>query len=222
MFVTVKVDVPEQVVLELGQTSLGFAIDLVDDPLEDVGQQILATEGELGGDPAEIPALDDLERMADECSQRLVDLGTVERFFQSVTGLQVLQQTINGFSRCAKSGHRSVVELKMAGEAAVAILVALFAEHDLVDEPTSQSAAGGDPWNRDAAKLPLQCRQQRHEVPDGEDVMLHKGAERLRTADPLIEAMFEQAGPQRGDRGLDLVNTQAVGPSKRMGTNERF
>jgi hypothetical protein len=49
--------------------------------------------------------------------------------------------------------------------------------------------------NVDAGELPLQSLEQRHEIPDGEDVMLHENAYVFYTAERLVDRMREDLLP---------------------------
>ena len=67
--------------------------------------------------------------------------------------------------------HAFEVELEVTDEA-TAKLIALFDEHDVVDQPAAAGRTGRYPREFDARQLALQGLQQGHEVPHREDVVL--------------------------------------------------
>ena len=66
VLVPVESDVSVQVILELVETSAGFHVELVDDPLKECRQQVLSAEREGRRDGAQVTFLDERERLTDE------------------------------------------------------------------------------------------------------------------------------------------------------------
>ena len=80
----------------------------------------------------------------------------------------------------------------MAEEAALAVLVALLGQHDLVDEAGGLGVGGGQPRHADAAQAALHRLQQRHEVPHGEDVVFHEQPQRRQAVDLPVEGVAQE------------------------------
>ena len=85
----------------------------------------------------------------------------------------------------------------MAGEPAPAVVVALLGQHDLVDEPARHGVGRRAPGHVDAAEVALQGLEQRHEVPHGEDVVLHEQAQGPHPANLAVEGMVEEGHLQQ-------------------------
>ena len=98
-----------------------------------------------------------------------------------------------------------MIKLEMAGNSASTILVGLFGKHNLVHEAAALWVGGWYPWDFDAAKLPLQHLEQRHEVPHSKNVMFHKQPQRIYAINFGVDAMIEQSVLQRSDSLFDCV-----------------
>ena len=57
----------------------------------------------------------------------------------------------------------------------------------------------------------MQAFEQRHEVPDSEDVRLHEEAQVLRCADAGVEGVIGEPLAERGDAGFDMFNGGGAG-----------
>ena len=86
----------------------------------------------------------------------------------------------------------------------MAIGVALFGQDDLIDQPSPLGRLARQPRNRDGTKPALQGFEQRHEVPDREDVVLHERAQCRGPFEILVERMFQQRLPQGCNATADL------------------
>jgi hypothetical protein len=90
-----------------------------------------------------------------------------------------------------------MVKLEMAGEATMPVFVALLGQHDFVDEPATQRLPRRNPRHHCAAQSPLQLLEEGHEVPDGEDVVLHEQPQGRLTVDVPVDRMFQQGFLER-------------------------
>jgi hypothetical protein len=100
--------------------------------------------------------------------------------------------------------HGGEIEFEMAGVAAAGGDVALLGEDQLVDEAAVCGVAARGPGHRDAGHLALQRLEQRHEVPDGDDVVFHEDAHGFAVVEELGEAVAGDGGAERGGGGVDL------------------
>jgi hypothetical protein len=96
--------------------------------------------------------------------------------------------------------HGFEIELEVAGEPSTAVVVALLGENNLVDESAGLAVGRRDPGEAYARQLTLEGLQERHEVPDREDVVLHEDAEARGSLDRRIKRMAKQAIAKRADR----------------------
>lgn len=86
--------------------------------------------------------------------------------------------------------HGFDVQLKVRSMAVpVWMHVSLLTQDDLIDKPSS---APGDRWqpNRvNTGQIPLKCLEEKHEVPNGKDMCLHKDLNLRLMVDSLIDLM---------------------------------
>lgn len=105
----------------------------------------------------------------------------------------------------------------MTGKSAPTVFVAFLGQHNLVDEPAAQGIGGRQPWEFDAAKPPLQCLEQRHEIPHGEDMVFHEQSQRVQPVDFLVKGMAQKGGPERREAVNDFLESIHDGPSLSRG-----
>ena len=98
-----------------------------------------------------------------------------------------------------------MIKLEMAGDSSSTILVGFFSKHNLVHKAAALWVGGGYPRDFDAAKLPLQHFEQRHEVPHSKDVMFHKQPQGIHAINFGIDTMIEQSVLQRNQSLFDCV-----------------
>ena len=96
------------------------------------------------------------------------------------------------------------IEDLSAGDIDAEVLRHGFAEDDLVNQTARRGIDRRRPGNVDTANLPLERLQERHEIPDRENVVLHERAECAHRVDPLIERMLEQSRPERIELRVDF------------------
>jgi len=70
--------------------------------------------------------------------------------------------------------HGAEVEIEVADIGAVRIDIRLLADHDVVDQARSPGVVRREPWHICARQVSLQPLQERHEIPDGEDMIFHE------------------------------------------------
>ena len=91
----------------------------------------------------------------------------------------------------ADIAHGGEVKIEVAHRA-LRRLVAFFAENDLVDQTRGMNVARRDPRQRDGRQICLKPLDQRHEVPDSEDVPLHERLQALHRFDGMEHRMVCQ------------------------------
>ena len=94
-----------------------------------------------------------------------------------------------------EASHGPHVQVEVAGEPALAVLVALLGQDDLVDEAGGWRGPRRQPGDVVAAEALLQRLEQGHEVPDGEDVMLHEQPEGRRAVELPVDRVALTAPP---------------------------
>ena len=80
----------------------------------------------------------------------------------------------------------------MADIGAVRIDIRLLADHDVVDQARSPGVVSRKPRYFCARQILLQPRQERHEIPNGEDVIFHESPQIRYGSDLRINGMFQQ------------------------------
>ena len=78
-------------------------------------------------------------------------------------------------------------------------LAKLEAERDVIDQAGSPWIIGRKPRYSRACHVLLQTLQQRHEVPNGEDVILHEPPEIGDRSDLRIQGMVKQRRPEAAE-----------------------
>lgn len=92
----------------------------------------------------------------------------------------------------------------------LAIRVGFLTQDDFIDQTPARRIIRGSPGNRNTAQPLLQGLQQGHEIPDGEDVILHKRTQCRRA----FQSPRQWVGQQRFTQRLNFV-TQLVRTSRR-------
>ena len=137
-------------------------------------------------------ALDHLEGLPHEPLHATGHADRCEGDGDGATPNQFGHEAVDGGGVRPAPDHRPAVQAEVAEEAALAVLVALLGQHDLVDEPGGERVGGGQPRDIDAAKTPLQHLQQRHEIPHGEDVVFHEEAQRPQAVDLPVDGVVQE------------------------------
>ncbi len=151
VFIAIEADVSFEVILEAGELAVRLSVELIDDALEDIREEVFASEGEGGGDGGEVVRFDGLEGFAN----KVRSCGGNRRLDQGVWPGGVLSEHCDERVDALGVGfaflHRAVIEIVVAGEAAIEVLVALFGEDDFVDHAAAEWIGGRDPGNGGAA-----------------------------------------------------------------------
>ena len=200
MLASVEFDVAIEVVLEAGEAATAAARDLADHLAEEIGEEVFATEGESRGEFGRAVAFDQFEGLGDESLGAGGGVRPGERLPPRLALRDSRHQPMDGIGVGAELLHGAKVQLEMAGGPALGIEVGLFLEHDVVDEAGRRGMSGGDPGQGHTGEGALEGLRQRHEVPDGEDVVFHEHLDRLGTDQLAMEAMGEQPAAQRVER----------------------
>ncbi len=79
----------------------------------------------------------------------------------------------------------------MAGGLTIEVHVALFGDHNFVDELSARPVLGRNPCCIDRGQLTLKSLEQAHEVPNGVDVVFHEDAYLLKRLHLWIECVME-------------------------------
>jgi hypothetical protein len=77
----------------------------------------------------------------------------------------------------------------VAGERAVTIFIALFGQHDLVDESRKLRIRGWQPGHFNTTEFTLQSLQQPHEIQHSKSMMLHENLKLGLGFDPSVDRM---------------------------------
>lgn len=205
----VDFDMAFEVPDELAEVAGGRGVEVADEVAEDVGDDVFAPEGEGCGSGGEVAGVDDVEGGAHESPG---GGGTVDGTGGEDAMGDVGEQRTDGGGVGVGLLHGFEVELEV-GDGTAFVEVRLFAEDDLVDE----AAAGGEgcrrPGSSGAGKLRLEGLEERHEIPDGEDVRLHEESQVFGRANACVERVVLEASPERRDAGFD--GRDAVGGRSR-------
>jgi hypothetical protein len=94
--------------------------------------------------------------------------------------------------------HGAKVEIEVADIGAVWIDIRLLADHDVVDLARSPGVVRREPWHICARQVSLQPLQERHEIPDGEDMIFHESPQILDGGDLRVNGVVEQPLAKRG------------------------
>ena len=92
----------------------------------------------------------------------------------------------------ADVAHGAEVEIEVADIGAIGIDIRLLADHDVIDEAGGPCIVRREPRHSGARHVLLEPLQQRHEIPDGKDVIFHESPEIGDGSDVSIERMVEQ------------------------------
>ena len=88
--------------------------------------------------------------------------------------------------------HGAEVESEVADIRAVGIDIGLLADHDVIDQARGLCIVRREPRHPDARHILLKSLQQRHEIPDGKNVIFHKAPEIGDGNDLRIKGMIQQ------------------------------
>ena len=80
----------------------------------------------------------------------------------------------------------------MADEGAVRINIRLLPDHDVVDQTRRPGVVRREPRHVCARQVLLQPLQERHEIPDGEDMIFHESLQILDGSDLRVNGMVQQ------------------------------
>ena len=88
--------------------------------------------------------------------------------------------------------HGAEVEIEVADIGAVRIDIRLLADHDVVDQARSLGVFRREPRHFCARQVLLQPLKERHEIPDGEDMIFHKSPQILDGSDLRVNGVIQQ------------------------------
>ena len=204
VFVAVYLDVALEIPEKLAEVAGHRVIEVADKGAEHRRDGVLAAKGEGGCLCGNRAVADDVEGALDELAGgRWGDVeGGVEG--GGMGGLGGLEDGADGGGARSGALHGFEVELEVACGTAF-VEVGLFTEDDFVEEAAAGREAGGGPGDVGAGERALQALEEAHEVPDGEDMGLHKEAQVLDRADAAVERMRGQTLAEGREAGLDEV-----------------
>ena len=73
--------------------------------------------------------------------------------------------------------HRTEIEVEMRDATTTRVDIGFFAADDFIDQEAHLGITDGHPWNGYASQVTLQPLQQRHEIPDRENMRTHEHAD---------------------------------------------
>jgi hypothetical protein len=73
--------------------------------------------------------------------------------------------------------HGAVIKLEVTGGSSIAVVIAFLAQDDLVNETATNRVTARDPGYIHAANSLLKGLEQRHEIPDSENMVLHEDSQ---------------------------------------------
>lgn len=200
VFVAVELDVTIEVVAKVGEDPSMIGVEVFHDFAEDVREEILAAERESGGDATDITAVDQAEGESDKGTDSIGERGLSEGLLWGDRSPQAREKIFDPGGVGPTLPHGLEIEIEVAGGFALSIEITFLAENDFVDEAASFSVPGGQPGDRDAGHFALERLEQRHEVPNREDVVLHETAQGIEAHESIVEGMsqeFASEGSQR-------------------------
>ena len=192
MFIPIQPNMPLQIVLELGQLPLGLSIQLFDDALKHRRQQIFSPKRKGGGNRADIATFNDGKRMLHKFTGSLRDPRRCDRGADWNPPAKFAQEIVDDRRARPALLHRTMVDVEMTCEPAMAIDIGLLGQNDLVDQAAGSGVHRGDPRHFHAADSLLKRLEQGHEVPNGKDVMLHESQQSLRPIHLPIDSVMDQ------------------------------
>src|SRR4051812_15983559 len=192
--VAVDLDVPFEVVDEDAEAVAGVLVDR-HHLVEHVRDEVLPAERERRGLAVHGSVLDEAPGGLDELDRRLGGAHLLERGQHRFAVAQELHHGLDRPGVGAGLLHRPQVQLEVADEPG-AVLVALLDQDDVVDQPAAGGRPGRHPRDVDAGQLALQGLQEGHEVPDGEDVVLHERDDRAEVAEARVHRMSDHPAPR--------------------------
>ena len=80
----------------------------------------------------------------------------------------------------------------MADIGAIRIDIRLLADHDVVDQAGGPRVFRREPRHFCARQVLLQPLQERHEIPDGEDMIFHESSQILDGSDLCVNGVVQQ------------------------------
>jgi hypothetical protein len=204
--------VPLQVMSKERQSAPGVDVQLIDDALKKSGQQVFSAKGKRRGDSADRAFANHSEGRLHEVANRRIDVRRLERRLDGRALSQSIDETVDCRRRGSALGHRAAVHLEMADETSRLIVIAFFGQHDFIDEPATEVIRGGNPRDVDTREQSLQGLEQAHEIPNGEDVVLHEDMQRLEAVDRTIDRMIEQGRLERDESLMKSIEVRHVWP----------
>lgn len=177
VLVAIQLDVTVQVVPEGRQGTRESGIQAGDELPEQVGNEILASVGEGGGDLMDASGGDHRNGVPDKFLGTGGATGAVHRLVDPEPLAQVFEQPVHGLGVRSGLTHGAPVQLEVAGRVSRRVEVALLPEHHLIDHPSEPRIPHRTPRKVDAGQPALQGLEQGHEVPDGIDVVFHENTQ---------------------------------------------
>jgi hypothetical protein len=95
--------------------------------------------------------------------------------------------------------HGAEVEIEVADIGAVRIDIRLLADHDVVDQARSPCVVRREPRHFCARQVLLQPLQERHEIPNGEDMIFHESPQILDGSDLRVNGVVQQLRAKGGE-----------------------
>src|ERR1700683_4450496 len=175
--ILIQLDVSFEVILEVRQIGFQLAPERCNAIAENPWKHIFPPESERRRYSMRAIRLDKRPGCCDELRNASV-CTTVNQCLANVHSLaDFSDQIIDLRGRGATFLHSRAVQVEMADITSGAILVRLFAQHDLINESRGGCVRPRTPWDFDASLGPLQRLQKRHEVPYCKDMVFHEDTE---------------------------------------------
>ena len=204
---SIEGDVPLKIVPQQAELGMPRCDQRVHQWQEHLRNHILPSVGEGGGRLMELTGAGQLQGKPGELVDARRQSGLSEDRLRGFAGLNGVQEGIDRRGVCSRLPHGPVIEFEVAEPLAIGSKIGFFAADNLVDEKTYFRITHGHPGKFYAGQVPLQPFEQRHEIPDGEDVGLEEGADRCRPVHALVDRVLQQAQAHRFCAGVNEVRT---------------
>ena len=198
-------------VIDKGAQLLGVVlVELFDEGRKHIWDEVFTAKGEGSSDFVQLAALNDGVGGFEKVQAVFVHFGDVEaeNFFGFIAALKRLNEPNNRPRLRAHLTHGVEVEFVVAGGLAIEVNVALFGDHDFIDELSARAVLRRYPGRIHRRQLALKRLEQAHKVPNGVDVVLHENAHLLERLHLRVERVVENGVALRLDAAVQAENSE--------------
>ena len=129
--------------------------------------------------------------MRDKSSDMSRHAGPHQTPFDRSTGSRQRAERVELAGAGADVRHGPEVELEVADIGAIRIDIRFLADDDVVDQARSPGVVSREPRHSCARQILLQPLQERHEIPDGEDMIFHESPQILDRSDLRVHGVLQ-------------------------------